>query len=148
MVSEIERCAKQTLVRRDIVVVFVRSYDVQGHLDLGQTLVQIHGRTIRVESGPRRNHVIFCSADCPLRSVRAFGEWGHEIPFDVELLGHLQQGPTLLVVHSYLVEDDPMSAKEFHSLSERHRGVLVTQAEQRLDIDVSSMATDLEVSCA
>ena len=119
----------KTFVRRHVVIVFVRSDDVQGHLDLGQALVQIHGRAIRVESGTRRNHVVFCSADCPLRSVGAFGEWGHELPCDVELLGHLQQWATLLVVHSYFLDDGAMFAKEFHSLSERHRCVFGAQVK-------------------
>jgi hypothetical protein len=115
---------------------------------LGQALVQIYGRAIRVKSGTGRNHVIFSSADCSLRSVRAFDEWGHEFPFDVELLGHLPQWDTLLVIHPDSIDNGTISAKEFHGLPECHRGVLVAQAEERLDIDISSMATDLEVSCA
>jgi hypothetical protein len=74
VVYEIEGRSVQTLVRRDSRVVLKWPDDVQGHLNLTQTLIQIDGGAFRVKARSCCDDMIFRGSYGPLRPIGVLDE--------------------------------------------------------------------------
>ncbi len=77
MLSEIKRRTVDPLVSGDPRLILERADDVESHLNLGQTSVNMVRGAIRVKPRPNRDKMVLGRPDGPLRSVWDLHEWGN-----------------------------------------------------------------------
>jgi hypothetical protein len=84
-------------------------YDIQCHFDLENAFVDVCSGAVAVKASPNSNQVVFCRSDCSFSPVRAFVVWWDVRQRDVQLLGHIAEFRTRLIIHADRIDDDVVS---------------------------------------
>ena len=100
-----------------------------------------------MESCACRNYMILSSSNSSLRSIRVLDVWWNQIESKVQILSHLLQWDTMLVVHSERVYLDIVVSEKLNSLLEGWSRVGRFQRAEGDNVNISPPAANLEIPC-